>query len=399
MKKLSFMILGCAVFIFMASKAISEEPARYSELSEKTSTNVELQATFPTNDPKTRTQANFDNYAWQMFVALNWPADTSKRGVANSSKKIGDSGTVVWQTFRTSESIFLPNGQKPAPWNTDYTKKLKLSTISKVDPTIKERLSSTAQAVGGPLVDQNLQYTYYEKYMNQTEFDFIYNHQYYDAANLAKLNTNMNMDSESMEVKSAWKIMGNNDTQSEFFTCEADIENIGTATVGLVGLHIIYKSKNSPQWVWATFEHTNNAPTVNTTNQSKHFSYYNPECPTNKCPENKEQPANSAKPNFASQVVRTTPIPVSAQNTNTKWQKLLQGTVWKNYQLITMQWPADPNDPGNPQGTPTPNISANTTMETYIQQNSSCMGCHSTASFNNIKTDYSFLFLEAQSSN
>ena len=80
---------------------------------------------------------------------------------------------------------------------------------------------------------------------------------------------------------------------------------------------------------------------------------------------------------------------------------MLAGTPFAFYRLISPQWPSDPNDPGNPQGSPTPGTVANLTMESYIQPTSSCMDCHSTARVPNgsIKSNYSFIFLFAQTPN
>src|SRR6202034_160551 len=33
-----------------------------------------------------------------------------------------------------------------------------------------------------------------------------------------------------------------------------------TLTVGLVGLHIVQKTKTRPQWIWSTFEQVDNVP-------------------------------------------------------------------------------------------------------------------------------------------
>lgn len=73
----------------------------------------------------------------------------------------------------------------------------------------------------------------------------------------------------------------------------------------------------------------------------------------------------------------------------------------ENYQLITTQWPAKPNNPGATNGDPTPTVSANTTMESYIQSSSNCMNCHGMATLPglSVKADYSFLFYEAHSAN
>jgi hypothetical protein len=98
-------------------------------------------------------------------------------------------------------------------------------------------------------------------------------------------------------------------------------------------------------------------------------------------------------------VTRITPIANDIQKINGEWQARMKGTAFQYYRLIAPQWPVDPNDPGNPQGTPTPGTVANVALESYVQPTSSCMDCHSTARVPNgrIKTNYSFIFLFAQS--
>ncbi|VVM50065.1 hypothetical protein PS684_03399 [Pseudomonas fluorescens] len=53
--------------------------------------------------------------SWQTFVALNWPANAD--GSANTSAKIGAPGQTVWESWKESYEIFLPQGQKPVAWN------------------------------------------------------------------------------------------------------------------------------------------------------------------------------------------------------------------------------------------------------------------------------------------
>ena len=81
-------------------------------------------------------------------------------------------------------------------------------------------------------------------------------------------------------------------------------------------------------------------------------------------------------------------------NANYQANPGLQRSVLKYYQLITTQRPLMPNNPSNPLGQPTPALSANVTMESYIQPNSSCMNCHSMATpvKSPFKSDFSYLF-------
>ena len=61
-----------------------------------------------------------DAYAWRLFVALNWPANTTER-TADLSKRFGTDGPVVWETWRNvlfsaPDSIFRLDGSDPGPW-------------------------------------------------------------------------------------------------------------------------------------------------------------------------------------------------------------------------------------------------------------------------------------------
>jgi hypothetical protein len=118
---------------------------------------------------------------------------------------------------------------------------------------------------------------------------------------------------------------------------------------------------------------------------------------------------------FKSQIVRETPLTNAAKNMNKIFQSMLQGSVWKNYMLLSTQWPSatagptaagQPPTPGctklfaqNPDApapktdflkqpdmtcSPAPTFLANSTLETYSQGNvpmasSSCIACHGNA--------------------
>src|SRR5262249_535505 len=101
-------------------------------------------------------------------------------------------------------------------------------------------------------------------------------------------------------------------------------------------------------------------------------------------------------------------IAVDIQKVNEAWRKALQGTVWSNYQLVVVQWPAlaqapppttlfgkNGVGPAPPCGVAQPQANmANTVMETFLQSppggsldelacptdeanlGHTCMGCH-----------------------
>jgi hypothetical protein len=106
---------------------------------------------------------------------------------------------------------------------------------------------------------------------------------------------------------------------------------------------------------------------------------------------------------FKSQITRTIPLTDATKNMNARFQDLLKNTVWKNYILLSTQWPSGfpcgqqvaKVDPGPTPNTdfekqpdmtcaPAPTFLANSTLETYSQgsvplASSSCMDCHGNA--------------------
>ena len=106
---------------------------------------------------------------------------------------------------------------------------------------------------------------------------------------------------------------------------------------------------------------------------------------------------NGQPTDVPTQVVRETPIMAGTAAINKTYQDLLCDAVadspWQYYELVVAQWPERPSDPTAIIGEPVPNIAANTTMETYIQLDSSCMGCHDTAKTvnNRTRSDFSFV--------
>src|SRR5205823_439786 len=97
-------------------------------------------------------------------------------------------------------------------------------------------------------------------------------------------------------------------------------------TVGLAGLHIIHKTGKGPQFIWATFEHINNAPSStdiqsqtllpwyifynnNCNAQSDYYHCYPNAQPPSATPQNPYFPHNPPDPYSAPmQVIRENPI-------------------------------------------------------------------------------------------
>ena len=57
----------------------------------------------------------FDDYSWRAFVALVWPAEPGRRGVAASTKGIAAAGPRVFETYKSLWEIFHGDGSAPEP--------------------------------------------------------------------------------------------------------------------------------------------------------------------------------------------------------------------------------------------------------------------------------------------
>jgi hypothetical protein len=97
--KRSLELVGLGLFICLApgglargQVAINVSPSLPSDIAEGASAATLQQAAA---------------FAWQEFIALNWPAMAGQRDVADPSQKFGPgSGPLVWQTFRGKVEIF-----------------------------------------------------------------------------------------------------------------------------------------------------------------------------------------------------------------------------------------------------------------------------------------------------
>ena len=419
-------------------------------------------------DPQEPNQTDFDCFSWQSLVGLSWAATADANGKPDTSIPFGQTGSrglVVWQTYKNWDAVFPQNNNpNPCPdgkdncWNTPLAGGANLYATSKSGGFLDGQVQAVPNAW---LTDQNGQLTRYEILVNRDEFEFVVKNDLYDGSEQKKYPNNINMPEGKnggpegpIELKAAWKILSDNDDPSKYFstiatiqdtkinpengypqpnggvymTCKGSANGICQRPVGLVGFHIAHKVKDNPQWVWSTFEHKNNAPIQKKGEQPEvdegtTYSYFKKDCGSGKeCTKNtnpRDIPIPVTTPNQVTRYIdpHYGVGKILPKKVNSQWQQLLAGTVWENYELISTQWPTDPQnkveckalqDIGikyfEPQGCPTPPILANITMETYIQGDhvkpeyaSSCIGCHQYgALLNGKKADFSYLFSRAK---
>lgn len=398
-----------------------------------------------------QSQAAADVFSWQSFIAMNWPADSHNCGpdTTGGTTILSGKGPVVWETYLSTDQVFVSSPATPAQWCTGGNAQ---NALRLLPPTVQDLARRTGvyrfvhriskfpnglqQAVGGPLVDQNGRFARYEVRVNQDEYNYIVKNVLWDTAGqqqFVRAGKKVVMPAGAttygsvgaMEFKAAWKVLGAGDDTTRFYRIRAIVYNDDTGavspgpnpvTLGLVGLHIAHKTATQRNWVWSTFEQVDNLTK----------SFAKPHCDT--CKPNQPLPGpnyvelspNGQPLNPPTQVVRVNKVEDPfADSINRYFRKLLKGSVWEHYQLVSTQWLFAEDM--------TPSFLANSVQETFAQGphpasfgnftpiidqpyytdslynpfsnsvSSSCMGCHyvSTLPYSTAKADFSFILGEA----
>lgn len=438
-------LIGCQADVQKASTT-NPGPNPYRGLVPTLSSTLPAEVPVRTEQLVVDNRPFFDYFSWQSFIALSWPArDFAHRGqplppndpytFLNANRTGGPTTPVVWGTFREAGALFPADGSKPVPWDSpeDYN-----PCASETAPGLKQ-LASLAkggvfdevnEAFSRVLIDQNRHLVRYEIRVNQEEYDTVRQNGWYLKANVPAPPKVAALPNGSVEIKAGWRKMTKSDDQSRYYVVDALILDPTTKTcveakMGLVALHIIQKTPDFQQWVWSSFEHVDNVkikvdpmpglrPSFNNGKDKPvtidGYDYLPPFFKDLNPDPKKWKPVQVTR----FRAIPKTPAPAlvdgknySTQGMNKQFQRLLEKTVWKYYELVVTQWPSQPEtlilvddfndindyDPFN-NGSPFPIFGANTAAETYFQASDSCMQCHygaATGSFGSNRTDYSWI--------
>lgn len=347
-------------------------------------------------------------FSWQAFIGLQWPASKIERGQPDPAAKLGAPGPTVWETWREANEVFRHDANdKPLPplaWNAPSiipaqcagSDRVLLRT-SKVDDLLADAMQPTGATATRPLTlkNQKRQLTRYEIRLNYTAYQTIAapQNQWWDGTHQASLDA-VAFPAGSMIVKAAWIPVADKEAP-RFRTIDACVCDSPTQCavqkMGLVGFHLMSKTPSAPQWFWSTFEQIDNVGgdcAKPTPSPGPAPTYWNPAQGL----KDVNQQTLGDTPN---QICRVYPIsdtnpvcsnPLDATDNvkalNTSVQAALGNTPFAYYQLINTQWPVPGTTPiGGPrtQFDVLPPMLGNTTLESFIQGTSSCMGCHAMA--------------------
>lgn len=431
--------------------------------------------TIPPDMSRVSSQSDADCFAWSEFISLNWPeagvlpdGGTGDAGFGTP----GDLSAVQWQTYMSAELLFPPDGGAPPPWGTQPEATADCLAEAHVTAEQARHLLPLMQAskvseMSGLSRDQAFPFSgpawlgakngtnvWYDVRVSQPEYAYTVDAGLYNANNQAAMvdaGTPLNLPAGSfttgigaIELKAAWMEAPNpSDAKwnsyklAQAVVADPSTQKCRTTTVALVGLHIIHKTAGQPTFVWATFEHVNNAPDDGADAGTTDWNFYNAQCQPKTvqvsatcsadggtsqvvgCTPNVPPPyyLGEGCPGPApTQVTRLTPIDATAQQVNqTAQQAVAQsypGSVWSNYMLVNTLWSTNPSaDSPKPVKAPLPFSGAapsantpiaNTTMETYVQQQgpssgtvSNCIVCHKNATIaggSGYTSDFSFIY-------
>ena len=282
--------------------------------------------------------AQSDEYAWRLFVALNWP--TNQRGEPDSSAPLGANRPVVWQAWLHAGELFLETGADPGPWPTHRPPlplERRFETVSRKErPNLRHIVGGVMVPLADPVAEAR---RLTEIRFNRASFEFIRARELYNAEGQLRAYSagpTVSFPYGARQVKAKWRPITTSE-RSRYYTMQLTLADGTQRLYGLTALHIA--SKDLSNWFWATFEQVDN-PTL-ADNEGW-------ELPS------KDRFACSSQPGDCNQA----PSGIG-----------LETTVWRYYRLrgTLTQYT-------NAQGQPL--RLANSELESGMQGSSSCITCH-----------------------
>ncbi len=267
------------------------------------------------------------------------------------------------------------------------------------------------------LVDQNGEVVFYSNHLNGTFWNFIVASQLYDLDKLRVTQPGTDFPVGALELKAAWRIAEKNgrtlidNAEQRFYVIETSIPTVtvndaGTiveekdkmipAKMALIGMHVTGTVKGHPEFIWATFEHVDNAPQCadnplqpaaegpgptgpwslyksgTPTGQANQFDVSDPLAVVNVCLVNPQGGGSNENRN----AVTTLNENIHALSMNVPWLNYeLGGGVWTSGQVPLNNGAFSPDDRTKGATQLGSLALANTTMETFTQ-NENCFSCH-----------------------
>jgi hypothetical protein len=284
-----------------------------------------------------------DEYAWRLFVALNWPAD-ERTGKASHSTTFGADQPVVWETWRNVADVFLDDGREPGPWVPAASR---VSDERRFETGSLKDLANPRHIVNGamvPLVDPIASARRLtEIRMNEVTVGYIRARSLYNQEGQLRAVADghgVHFPPGAIDIKARWRPI----TEAERPRYHSLVVTLSDGTrrlYGLTALHVA--TKDLEHWFWATFEHEDNRTLADDE------GWQLPSRDTFAC-RGEADDCNAAPRGIG-----------------------LESTVWRHYRLRgTLVRFVDAEN--------RPLLLANSDLEAGMQKTSSCMTCHARSS-------------------
>lgn len=236
-----------------------------------------VSADFKVNDENE--ECDFYKWGWQTFLSIT----QSDQNVTMPR----------FVTFKNSNDLFdHPSGGKrqlfAAPSVAANPKHLLSLSVRTSGATGKGDISAIAfEQAGsqGVVIDQNHRALYYGIHLNDRFVKFIHDDLHLsNPAMIKDIDKTIEFVPGSLELKSAWRIVSDEELKPEnfaklnesFFVTKAVVPSLivengkikadpnrpREETVALVGLHVVGTIVNHPEFIWASFEHIGNSPVL-----------------------------------------------------------------------------------------------------------------------------------------
>ena len=274
------------------------------------------------------------------------------------------------------------------------------------------------------LVDKNGRAVYTTLIINDVYRNWVIDNKLYIPDSLLNFPETDNFPVGSMSLKAAWRIVEGEEDFSDHYTTTATIqllanengkvvipanpETESNVKVALVGFHIAIVVEGHPEFIWATFEHKDNAPDFKTNQQmnepvsDKNYTFYDAGTVAQDCNLNNQfiikLDESTQKLSPVTQTARQYRVGggsdsnqdnIDALN-NSVHSQLPENSLWKNYMEVGAIW----FNPSKGKLVPnwTPNADSlnritgstklsNATIETFTQNivsQNECFSCHNT---------------------
>jgi hypothetical protein len=216
--------------------------------------------------PEIGHNCEFHKWAWKTFLWL-----TQATG----------GGRIRLMDLPTAADLFLP-GRGPVEAKLlpkDEPLMLSPRVAKTADPT---HFGDIRQAgAKGVLVDQKGRAVYYATHFSPEFYNFVRMYNLFTLEGYRKADKGLSFPVASLEIKSAWRVVGPGEDAAGLYTTTAyvhpiackngkdgctgedvvvDLSRAEKVTAALVGVHVVGRVEQHPEFVWATFEHDGNAP-------------------------------------------------------------------------------------------------------------------------------------------